>query len=188
MPIVEALLLALALCVDSLVVSATTAFRSRMGWGRGAMMALVFGLCQGLAPLLGALAGGAARAIVEAVDHWVAFGLLAAVGGKMVADGLRKEESEVSARPPTFGVMWLLGLATSIDALAVGIGLGLQHPMSTVLWVVAVIGAVTTVVAMLGVLLGRRRIPVPVRTASIIAGCVLIALGAKILLEHLLLS
>ena len=73
----EAFLLALALCVDSLVVSATEAFRSRMSWRRGVLMALVFGFCQGLFPLLGALIGDVARAFIEAVDHWVAFALLA---------------------------------------------------------------------------------------------------------------
>lgn len=185
MSIAEALLLALAMCVDSLVVSTATTFRSRIGWGRGMVMALIFGLCQGVAPLVGAVVGNMARAAIEAVDHWVAFGLLVAAGGKMVVDGLRKDNSETYSRPPTFATMWLLGIATSIDALAVGIGLGLQHPMTTVLWVVAIIGGVTMVVTILGVVLGRRRIPVPEHTASILAGVVLIALGTKILLEHL---
>lgn len=191
MGFVEALLLALALCVDSLVVSTTTAFRSKMTYRRGILMALIFGLCQGAFPLAGALIGDVARTFIEAVDHWVAFGLLAFIGGKMIWDGVkRKEDDDASAHLSIFhsllSTFFLLGIATSIDAFAVGIGLGLDNPMSTVFWVIALIGAVTFVVSMVGVYLGKRNIPVPERTANIIAGLVLIGLGVKILLEHLL--
>ena len=188
MNIVEALLLSLSLCVDSLVVSATTAFHSKISPRRGAAMAVVFGLCQGGFPLLGALVGDASRAFIEAVDHWVAFGLLLAVGGKMIVDGLHngEEEQAVRHRVVTLGTMLLLGMATSIDAFAVGIGLGLEHAMGDVLWTVALIGGMTFVVSLVGVHLGRRNIPVPERAATIAAGVVLAGLGTKILLEHLL--
>lgn len=182
------MLLSMSLCVDSLVVSATTAFHSKISPRRGAAMAVVFGLCQGGFPLLGALVGDAARAFIEAVDHWVAFGLLLAVGGKMIVDGLRngEEEQAVRHRVVTLGTMLLLGVATSIDAFAVGIGLGLEHAMGDVLWTVAMIGGMTLVVSLVGVHLGRRNIPVPERAATIAAGVVLVGLGTKILLEHLL--
>ena len=188
MNFIEALILALALCVDSLVVSTTTAFRSKMSYRRGLLMAFVFGLCQGGFPLLGALIGDVARSFIEAVDHWVAFGLLALVGGKMIVEAVRNKESDnVSTyQRINLSTFFLLGVATSIDAFAVGIGLGLDNPLSTVLWVVGVIAAVTFVVSMVGVYLGKRNIPVPQRTANIIAGLVLIGLGVKILLEHLL--
>lgn len=191
MEFVEAILLSLALCVDSLVVSTTTAFRSKMPWRQGFLMAVIFGFCQGLFPFLGALVGDAARSFIEAVDHWVAFGLLALIGGKMVLDGIKNgeenEESEKLSTPhsPLF-TYFLLGIATSIDAFAVGIGLGLQARLLEVLYVVSLIGLVTLMVALLGVYLGKRNIPVPQRTANIIAGLVLIGLGVKILLEHLL--
>ena len=88
-------MLSLSLCVDSLVVSTTTAFHSKISFRRGALMAAVFGLCQGAFPLAGALIGDVARAFIEAVDHWVAFGLLLLVGGKMILDAIRnKEEPE----------------------------------------------------------------------------------------------
>lgn len=191
MNILEAILLALSLCVDSLVVSATTALHSKISLRRGVAMALVFGVCQGGFPLLGALLGDVARAFIEAVDHWVAFGLLLFVGGKMIIDGLRhKEQAEEGKQRAvvTLGTMFLLGVATSIDAFAVGIGLGLDQPMSTVLWVVTTIGACTVAASLVGAYLGRRHIPVPERTATLIAGIVLIALGTKILLEHLVFS
>ncbi len=186
----EALLLALALCVDTLVVSATTAFRSKMAYNRGLLMALILGFCQFAFPLVGALIGDVARSFIEAIDHWVAFGLLAFIGGKMIVDGIRgeKEEAErrVNGRRSLIYTYFLLGVATSIDGLAVGIGLGLDNPMKTVLWVVVLIGAVTFLVSMLGIYLGKRNIPVPQRMANILAGVVLIGLGVKILLEHLL--
>ena len=189
MGFVEALLLALALCVDSLVVSTTTAFRTKMTYRRGLLMALIFGLCQGAFPLAGALIGDVAREFIEAVDHWIAFGLLAFIGGKMIIDGIRGEEEEENVstyQHINVSTFFLLGVATSIDAFAVGIGLGLDNPLTTVLWIVATIGIVTTMVSLLGVYLGKRNIPVPERTANIIAGLVLLGLGVKILLEHLL--
>ena len=186
MGFIEALILALALCVDSLVVSATTAFREKVSYRRGLLMALIFGLCQGGFPLMGALIGDVAREFIESVDHWVAFGLLAIVGGKMVVEGIRGKEENAKQRPLTVSTMLLLGTATSIDAFAVGIGLGLDNPMLTVLWVVATIAAVTTAVSLVGVYLGKRNIPVPERAATIIAGVVLVGLGAKILTEHLI--
>ncbi len=188
MTFIEALILALALCVDSLVVSTTTAFRSRMTYRRGVVMAIVFGLCQGGFPLMGALIGDVARSFVEAVDHWVAFGLLAIIGIRMIVEGLRKAEDDKAStyQQTNLATFFLLGVATSIDAFAVGIGLGLDNPLSTVLWVVATIGAVTFLVSVVGVFLGKRNIPIPELAANIIAGCVLIGLGVKILLEHLL--
>lgn len=194
MGFVEAFLLSLALCVDTLVVSTTTAFRSRPSWRQGLLMAAVFGLCQFAFPLAGALIGDVAHSFIQAVDHWIAFALLAFIGGKMIWDqvGNRKDEGSTSdLRPPTsdlrLSTCFLLGIATSIDAFAVGISLGLGHAMATVLWVVALVGAVTFLAAQLGIALGRRNIPIPERTANIIAGAVLIGLGVKILVEHLFL-
>lgn len=191
MEFVEALLLSLALCVDTLVVSAATAFREKMTYRRGLLMALILGFCQFAFPLVGALIGDVSRAFIESVDHWIAFGLLAFIGGKMILDGIRGEEEEAEEKTPDshrslIYTYFLLGVATSIDGLAVGIGLGLDNPMLDVLWIVITIGVVTTLVSLLGVYLGKRNIPVPERTANIVAGLVLIGLGVKILLEHLL--
>jgi putative Mn2+ efflux pump MntP len=187
----EAILLSLALCVDTLVVSSATALRSKMSYRRGLLLALILGFCQFAFPLVGALIGDVARSFIEAVDHWIAFGLLAFIGGKMIWEGVKgagdddEMKTSVSRRSLIYGY-FLLGVATSIDGLAVGIGLGLDNPMGDVLWIVTTIGVVTFIVAQIGVYLGKRNIPVPERTANIIAGLVLIGLGVKILLEHLL--
>lgn len=186
----EALLLALALCVDTLVVSTATAFHSKMSYRHGLLMAIIMGFCQFAFPLAGALIGDVSRSFIEAVDHWIAFGLLAFIGGRMLWEGLRGEEKD--GKQPSHPhrslvyTYFLLGVATSIDGLAIGIGLGLDNPMRQVLWIVVLIGIVTTLVSLLGTFLGKRNIPVPERTANIIAGLVLIGLGVKLLLEHLL--
>ena len=109
----------------------------------------------------------------------------------MIVDGIKsKEVDDASAHLSTFhsplSTFFLLGVATSIDAFAVGIGLGLDNPLATVLWIVILIGVVTFIVSLMGIYLGKRSIPVPERTANIIAGLVLLGLGVKILLEHLL--
>lgn len=188
MTFIEAFLLSLALCVDTLVVSATTAFRDKMNYRRGVLMALILGFCQFSFPLLGALIGDMSRAFIEAVDHWIAFGLLFFVGGRMIVEAVKNEHDDKKNINYRFSILnyFLLGVATSIDGLAVGVGLGLDNPLSTVLWVVALIGMVTVVVSMVGIYLGKRNIPIPERTANVIAGIVLIGLGVKILLEHLL--
>lgn len=187
MGFIEALLLSLALCVDTLVVSAATALRSKMSYRQGLLMALILGFCQFAFPLVGALIGDVSRAFIEAVDHWVAFGLLAFIGGKMIFEGIRNEEEKGSKyRNLNVATFFLLGVATSIDGFAVGIGLGLDNPMTTVMWVVGLIGAVTVTVSLVGIYLGKRNIPIPERAANIIAGVVLFGLGVKILLEHLL--
>ena len=192
MTFIEAILLSLALCVDTLVVSATTAFHSKMSYRRGLLMAFILGFCQFAFPLVGALVGDVARSFIEAVDHWIAFGLLAFIGGKMILDGIRGEDEEKERKVETHRSLvytyFLLGVATSIDGFAVGIGLGLDNPMATVFWVVILIGIVTFVVSLLGICLGKRNIPIPGRTANIMAGLVLIGLGIKILVEHLFFS
>ncbi len=184
----EALLLSLALCVDTLVVSAATAFRTKMSYRRGLLMAVILGFCQSAFPLAGALIGDVARSFIESVDHWIAFGLLLFVGGRMIVEAIRKKADDTKDLNSQFSILnfFLLGVATSIDAFAVGIGLGLDNPIVTVLWVVTLIGAVTFTVSLVGIYLGKRNIPIPERTANIIAGVVLIGLGVKILLEHLL--
>lgn len=187
MVVVEAFLIALALCVDSLVVSTTSSFRSKMVFRRGLLMAVVFAFFQGLFPLLGALLGAAFKDVVAAVDHWIAFGLLLAVGGKMIWDALFAKEDDKVLDVTSFGTMCVLGIATSIDAFVVGIGFGLDSTLSQTLFTVAVIGVATFIVSLAGWYLGKRNVPVPEKIAGVVAGVVLIGLGVYTLLEHTVL-
>ena len=187
MTILESFLLALALCVDTLAVSTACGLKYKMTRWRWILFSSIMAAAQGLFPLMGALIGTVCEQFIEAVDHWIAFALLLAIGIKMIVDALLKRcDDSLNINTLNIKTMCLLGVATSIDAFAVGIGLGLDNPLSTVLWVVATIGAVTFLVSVVGVFLGKRNIPIPERAANIIAGCVLIGLGVKILLEHLL--
>lgn len=187
MVVVEAFLLALALCVDSLVVSTTSSFRSKMAFRRGLLMAVVFAFFQGLFPLLGALLGAAFKDAVAAVDHWIAFGLLLVVGGKMIWDALFAKEDDKVLDVTSFGTMCVLGVATSIDAFVVGIGFGLDSTLSQTLFTVAMIMFVTFLVSLTGWYLGKRNVPVPEKIAGVVAGVVLIGLGVYTLLEHTVL-
>jgi len=183
--LIESLLLAFALCVDSFTVSAACALRSRMALRKGALMALVFALFQGGFPFLGALLGVACRSFMASIDHWVAFGLLLLVGGKMVVDAVRNEPKENQLDVSSPWVMCLLAIATSIDAFVVGITLGLENDVWHILAISAIVGAVTFAVSLFGVVLGRRNVAIPERVTTLVAGLVLIGLGVYTLIEHL---
>lgn len=185
MTLIESFILALALSVDSFVVSATCAFKSKMPLGRGLVMALVFGVFQGLFPLMGALLGGAFRNVASAVDHWIAFGLLLLVGGKMIWDAFHDNAADEQLDVTRFATICLLAVATSIDAFVVGIGFGLNSTHAEMLLTVLIIFLVTFLLSLVGVTLGRRNIPVPDKVATILAGLVLIALGTYTLIDHL---
>ena len=182
--LLETFLLALALCVDTLVVSTSSTFASKMSYRRGVLMAMIFAFFQGAFPLLGALLGGAFREWMAAVDHWVAFGLLSLVGGKMMLDALRGGDEPSRLDVTRFGTMCLLGVATSIDAFVVGIGLGLSGDGLFVAFNVVVIAVVTFIAALLGLFLGRRNVPIPERVTTFVAGLVLVGLGLYTLLEQ----
>ncbi len=188
MVVVEAFLIALALCVDSLVVSTTSSFRSKMVFRRGLLMAVVFAFFQGLFPLLGALLGAAFKDVVAAVDHWIAFTLLAFIGGKMILDSFKADE-EPHLNPSNLKTQLALSVATSIDALAVGITYactGYQTWRSISL-PLAVIGLISFLMSILGFCLGARfgeSVNKKMRP-ELLGGIILIGIGVKILIEHL---
>ena len=186
MSIIASLILALALCVDSLVVSTTSAFKTKFSYRRGLLLAFTFGLFQGGFPLIGALVGNVCERFISSVDHWVAFGLLFLVGGKMILDAFKGEEDDDTLDLSRYWVICTLAIATSIDAFVVGIGFGLNSAIKNSLFTCLIIAAVTMLVSMVGVFLGKRSIPIPEKWATILAGVVLIGLGTHTLLEHLL--
>lgn len=147
---------------------------------------LVFGLVEAVTPLIGFALGVAAADFVEAVDHWIAFGLLGAVGLKMIWEALKREKADdEGARPVSRGLVALVAtaLGTSIDAGAVGVGLAL---LNANIWLIAAsIGATTFALATLGLLIGKAAGARLGRIVELVGGVALIALGLKILLEHL---
>lgn len=157
--------------------------------GHKIFIALVFGLFQGLMPLIGYFLGSLFLSYIAAFDHWIAFALLLIIGGKMLYDGISslRAQKEPIAKPFSFGWILLQGVATSIDALAVGISL-LAFSLSIYLSV-SIIAAITFVICLVGIFLGRavdKLLHGKTQIADIIGGVVLVAIGVKILLEHLL--
>ncbi len=174
-----ALLLAIALAMDAFAVALTQGARFRPGTRSGIAIALTFGAFQALMPLIGLGIGTVAFVYVEAIDHWIAFGLLTFLGVRMLGGHVGDEEA---ARALTGRTLLVAGVATSIDALAAGLTLPtLGVPP---LLAVALIGIVTAVMSGAGVLLGRIAGDRLGAWAERGGGIILIGLGVKILAEH----
>jgi putative Mn2+ efflux pump MntP len=148
-------------------------------------LAFHFGLFQFLMPLLGWLGGTAVRRYVSGIDHWIAFGLLAFVGGKMLWEGISDRDGETSAsNDPTSGwSLVVLSVATSIDALAVGLSLAMLG--SAIVVPAIVIGIVAASFTTLGMFIGRRLSSAWGKRVEVLGGLILIGIGVKILAEHL---
>ena len=166
---VEIFLIAVSLALDAFAVSVSSGI-SIPGFGprQAVKMGLWFGTFQFLMPLLGWLLGSSVSQYIEAVDHWVAFGLLAVIGGKMAWESLRRGCGEEDEAPPDLSArrLCVLAIATSIDALAVGVSMAFALSVT-------------------GGLVGRRLGCLFQRRAELTGGLVLIAIGVKILIEHL---
>lgn len=149
---------------------------------------LIFGVIEAITPIIGWLLGRAASQYVEAFDHWIAFVLLGALGVHMILAGLKPEEEgadEDSAEKPRHG-FWALavtGFATSIDAMAIGVGLAFLDVHIGV--VALVIGLCTLTMVTLGIMLGRVLGSLAGKRAEIVGGVILIIIGCTILYEHL---
>lgn len=151
------------------------------------LVACFFGGFQALMPLIGWLLGERLGPLVHAWDHWIACGLLATIGGKMLWEARANDDEEVTPGAKkdlfAFKVMLLLAIATSIDALAVGITLPLLNaPLALSL---TTIGVTTAALSAAGLFAGRRFGSLLGKRLDIAGGLVLIGLGAKILIEHL---
>jgi putative Mn2+ efflux pump MntP len=146
-------------------------------------MALFFGGFQAVMPVLGFLAGVGLKEFISASDHWIAFALLCFVGGKMIYESLRIEAAGKNRDPSNLLTLLALSVATSIDALAVGITLSLLKAPPAL--AVTVIGLVTFGLSYAGVSIGKRFGHFFESKIEIIGGLILIAIGVKILVEHL---
>lgn len=146
-------------------------------------LAFHFGLFQCLMPICGWLAGREVEAMISAYDHWLAFLLLSLIGGKMLYDA-RHEENAAHASDPTRGLLLVtLSLATSIDALAVGLSMGI---LGVSVWVPAVvIGFVAAGLSTVGIAFGKRLGQRAGHWAEACGGCILILIGIKIVIDHL---
>lgn len=177
---------AVALAMDAFAVSIVCgAVFHRLGVLYALRMALFFGAFQSLMPLVGFAAGKTFKNVIGIYDHWVAFVLLAAVGGKMIYEGFKIPQVETKpADPSGLLALLILSVATSIDALAVGVTLSLvTHSIALA---VTVIGLITFVLSYTGYVIGKRAGHFFENKIEIIGGLILIAIGSKILLTHVL--
>ena len=177
--------IALALAMDAFAVALGAGLTLEALTGRHLFrLSFHFGLFQALMPVIGWLAGMTVQRWIAAYDHWLAFALLGFVGTKMIYEAFHPEE-EKQDKDPTRGLtLVMLSLATSIDALAVGLTLGM---IGVSIWFPAtVIGVVAGALTMTGMLLGRRIGTLWGQRVEILGGLVLLGIGLKILLEHTL--
>lgn len=179
-------LLAVGLAMDAMAASATQGLRAAKVLPRHVLwVALLFGGFQALMPLLGFALGHRLGPAVAAWDHWLAFGLLGGIGGKMLWDAMASSDADDEPAGPAFEPKVLLGLAvaTSIDALAAGVTLPVLG--APLLQSLLIIGLTTAVLSAVGVLLGRRFGKHASGRLDVIGGVVLIGMGTKVLVDHL---
>ncbi len=185
MSLVSTVLIALAMSADAFAAAlgkGTALARPR--FGEALRIGIVFGVIETLTPLIGWVLGTVAARYIVSWDHWLAFFLLLLLGLRMIHAGLSKRR--VEAEKPqrhALGVLMLTGVATSIDAMAVGASLALIE--APILPVALAIGVATLVMATMGVMLGRVLGTVAGRWAEALGGLILIGIGSAILYEHL---
>ena len=183
MDLVELLLLAVGLAMDAFAVAVCKGLSLReLKLRQALLVGAWFGVFQGLMPVLGWLLGSAFSDLVQSVDHWIAFILLAIIGGNMIREAVKGDEEDVDPSL-SFGVMFLLAVATSIDALAVGITFAFLNV--NILLAVVLIGVIPFAISAVGVKVGNLFGARYKSKAELLGGCVLILIGLKILLEDL---
>ncbi len=179
------LFIAVGLSMDAFAVSVVAGSVYRELKVRHALrMALFFGGFQAVMPIIGFLAGRSLREYISAYDHWIAFGLLLFVGGKMIYESLKIEAAEKNLDPSNLLVLLTLSVATSIDALAIGITLSMLT--AGIVAAAAIIGLVTFTLSYAGILIGKRFGHFFESKIEILGGVILIAIGLKILVQHLM--
>jgi putative Mn2+ efflux pump MntP len=186
MPFVLVLGLAVALAMDCFAVSMGLACGLKgLSPRQSVRMAFFFGAFQFVMPVAGSFVGARIVRFMEGFDHWIAFGLLAAIGGRMIYESFSLSDEEKAGRPDqTRGVpLLILSIATSIDSLAAGLSLGVMR--AGVLYPAVVIGVVCFIITVIGSRLGPILGRVVGRRAELLGGLILIAIGARILFEHL---
>ena len=183
MTFVELLLIAIGLSMDAFSVSICKGLTTkRFSWRMALVCGLWFGFFQALMPIIGYFLGAQFQEMIEAYDHWIAFGLLFLIGANMIREAVwGKEEQQDGSLG--FKTMFLLAIATSIDALAVGVSFAC---IQVKLWSsVIIIGITTFLFSVLGVKIGNVFGSKYEKSAGIVGGIILILIGLKILLEHL---
>ena len=183
MGLIELFLIAVGLSMDAFAVSVCKGLAMpKCTFKKAAIVGLWFGGFQALMPAIGYVLGAQFQEAIASIDHWIAFVLLALIGGNMIHEALDNDEEEADASLDV-KAMFLLAVATSIDALAIGITFAFLKV--NIIPAVCFIGIVTFIISFAGVKIGNVFGARYKNKAEIVGGVILIFLGLKILLEHL---
>ncbi|WGM31213.1 manganese efflux pump MntP family protein [Brevundimonas sp. NIBR11] len=175
--------LSLSMSTDAFAAAVGRGASHRPDWRSAVKAGAVFGLIEAITPLIGWALGLIAAGFVEKIDHWIAFVLLAVVGGKMIWEASKPAEAEADASRSGPWALIATAVGTSIDAAAVGVGLAF---LGANIWVIALsIGLTTFALTTVGMLIGRSIGARFGKVAEFVGGLALITLGTLILLEHL---
>lgn len=186
-------LLAIGLAMDCFAVSiASGIILKRFHWRTILTTSLLFGLFQGAMPFIGWLCANSFSHLIESIDHWIAFIILAFLGGRMIVESCKEEGSRKEFNPASTKVILTLSVATSIDALAIGVSfafLGVKS-MNEILTPITIIGFVSTILALAGLIFGIKCHGGYARKlrAELWGGIILVLIGTKILIEHIFLN
>lgn len=186
MSLLTLLLIAIGLAMDSVTVSISCGLIFyKFKWKNSLRVAIFMGVFQGLMPVIGWFLGTTFREYVEPIDHWLAFTILSFLGGRMIYEQITTNDEFKCFDPTSYKVLTGLALATSIDALAVGITFSIIEMSITIAGII--IGLTSLILSLLAVYLGvkfREKLKIPF---ELIGGLILISIGLKILIEHLVL-
>ena len=184
MGIIEIIILSIGLAMDATAVSMTNGMNdTQIKIKKIVLIGLTFGIFQAIMPLLGYLFGTLFVEFIEQIDHWIALVLLGFLGFQMLREGLSKKDEEEKVKELGIKMLFLQGVATSIDALAVGISFASLRV--NIVYAVLSIGVITTMLSIIGVLIGKKFGDLLNNKASILGGIILISIGIKIFIEHM---
>lgn len=183
MSLLEIILISIGLAMDAFAVAVCKGLAMKHGsTKKGVIIALYFGIFQALMPFIGYILGIKFEKAIESLDHWIAFILLSAIGINMIKESIKNEENNMDD-DVSFKSMFILALATSIDALAVGVTFAFLKVK--IIIPLILIGIITFVISFLGVKIGNKFGSKLKNKSEILGGIILIIMGLKILLDHL---
>ena len=178
--------IAVGLSMDAFAVSVASGIAIKnLKLHHAVRIALSFGAFQAVMPVIGWYVGRSVAEVISPWDHWVVFGVLVFIGGKMIIESFKIEAVERPANPLNVWVLLVLSIVTSLDALAVGFSFAFL--VTDIITPVIIIGAVTFILCLIGIAIGDKLGHFFEKKIEIVGGLVLIAIGVKILFEHLLL-
>ena len=184
MDFITIFLIALGLSMDAVAVAVSLGLTIKsLKIHNGFIIGIFFGVFQAIMPVVGWAAGRELKEFIMGVDHWIAFGLLTIIGMKMIYEALRAKEMEDEVKTLGMHLLFMLSIATSIDALAIGVSFGMLN--ISIITPVLIIGGVTFILSFLAVGFGKHFGRFFRRRVEIFGGIILIGIGVKILLEHI---